>query len=178
MRKASKLVVLAALVSALFMILPSAQAAEIAGVVDGNVQLANGGIPLQGCNSNVTYTFQNVVIRGTFRTGNTVFAGEIRTLNVHGGTTGCESTSSGVGTVNSASDPATFTGTGAGTASGTFFGTYTRTESIVLVNLNVSGNVNGSAFTQTVFVRAQFTPTFIASGAIQAASFVGEFSSL
>lgn len=182
MRRFSKLVTLAAMLSAMFVMIPSAPAADIAGGVAGNVLLGSGGVPLTGCNTSTTYTFEDVAIRGTLRANNgTTFIGTIDVSNVSGGTTGCESTASGTGVVNSVGNPATFASVGSGnvnSATGSFYGTYTRTESIVLVTLNLSFNISGNQGTATVNVRAQFTPTEITGGAITKASFIGPFSTV
>lgn len=180
-KRLSKLTMVAALALAIFALLPAAYAAEAAGEVAGTVNLAAPGIPLTGC-ANTNYNFQDVVLRGVLRANNgTVFTGSLDTSNVKGNSTICESTSQGAGVVNSSLDPATFTsvaGPGTtGSAQGTFFGTYTRTESIVLVSLQVTFSINGGASqTATINVRAQFTPTAVSPSGITAANFIGGWS--
>lgn len=200
MRKASKLVVLAAMACAFALFLPSAIAADVAGEVGGGVTITSPatGIPLQGC-ANTTYKFNDVILNGTLRdNGSRVFVGSIDTgtggTEVKGFSTVCESTALGGGVVNQkynefgqlVADPASFSGTGVGTGglatiNGSFWGTYTRTESVVLVSLQVTFSINGqNAQTVTVNVRAQFTPTSFdtTTGGVKGANFAGEFSTV
>lgn len=179
-KRLSKLTMVAALALAIFALLPAAYAADAAGEVAGTVQLAGTGIPLTSC-AYTNYNFQDVVLRGVLKANNgAVFTGSLDTSGVKGNSTICETTSAGAGKVNDSLDPATFNSVpGPGTtgiASGTFFGTYTRTESIVLVSLQVTFSINGGpSQTVTVNVRAQFTPTAVSPSGITAANFIGEW---
>lgn len=181
MRKASKGAVLIALALSLVMILPGAYAAEAGGEVAGTVNLAGTGIPLTGC-ANTQYTFQDVVLRGAIRNNaGAIFTGSLDTNNVKGNSTMCETTGAGAGVVNSALDPATIStvpGAGnVGIVTGTFYGTYVRTESVVIVDLQVTVSINNTApFTIPVKVRSQFTPTAVTPAGITAANFAGVWS--
>lgn len=183
MKRASKWAILVAIALSTVMVLPTAYAVEAGGEVAGSVILTAPGIPLTEC-ANTKYTFQDVVLRGAIRLNNgSVFVGSLDTDLVAGNSTMCETTSAGKGTVNSELSPAVIktapSAGNIGNVTGSFWGTYVRTESVVVVDLQVTVSINsGPSQTFPVKVRAQFTPTKVSTSGITEASFVGEWSTV
>ena len=193
MRRFSKFMLVATILSALFVILPGAFAAgaSIAGDVNGTVNYSGTELPLSGC-AYQAYNFSGVIINGAVSGGGQTYVGTIGTAGVRGestslcpnGTPG-ETLQGGSGTVNSAASPAHFSGNIPGTSSsvsGDFYGTYVRTNSIVTVSLNILNlTINGvNTGSTTAKVAAQFTPTSFntSTGAIKAAEFAGSFENV
>jgi len=186
MRKASKIGLVLAVASVVLASLPAQATIAGGGEVVGNVTITNPGcIPVAtAAKKPVTYTFSDVVLTGSFTDTSKVFAGPIDVANVKGASLPAgDNTIEGHGTVNSALDRATFTGTSLnGTKiAGNFYGTYDRAGSIVLVDLNVSASIDGAAPQATkIHVSAQFSPSqgdgF--SSPVCAASFAGPFHSM
>lgn len=184
MKRFSKFVVLAAIISAMF-VLQGALAAgsTVAGEVVGNVAYINGpGLRLDGTCTNQEYQFDGVKLTGTIILSNgKSFSGTITPTGVTGKSNGCETLNGGNGSVNSLTSQASFTGSGSvGSVSGNFYGTYTRTSSVVVVNLTASVTISGTTENNvTIIVRAQFIPNKVnpSTGCIEQAAFAGGFSS-
>ncbi|MCA1838932.1 MAG: hypothetical protein LC723_01180 [Actinobacteria bacterium] len=206
MRRFSKLMLVAAILSALFVILPGAFAASatIAGDVTGLVTYSGTELPLSGgtaeCSSigaHQSYTFGGVIINGAISGGGQTYVGSIGTTNVKGQSysnntpgSGCETLSGGAGWVNPPNslgqvvDPGHFTGSaGPESVSGDFSGTYVRQNSIVTVTLTVTNlKINNVSIGGNVPVKviAQFTPNSFntATGAVKGAVFAGSFENV
>jgi hypothetical protein len=180
---ARALVVLGAGAAALAAVTPAGAAAG-GGVVTGNVTIVTPatGIPLTGPCTPTTYTFSSVVLDGVINHAGKTYAGPIKTSNVKGGSSCDVGTGPTTGTVNTAANPATFSGAvGAMTISGKFYGTFTRVATHVIVSLNVIQakicNASGCGAPFSTRVRldvSEFIPTQV-SGGIKRATFAGEF---
>ncbi|MFN2609800.1 MAG: hypothetical protein ABR507_02835 [Actinomycetota bacterium] len=203
MRRFSKLMLVAAILSALFVILPGAFAASatIAGSVVGTVTYDNTELPLGGgtavCSGNgahQAYTFGDVKIDGAISAGGETYAGLIGTTDVAGKSydnntagSGCETLSGGAGWVNPPNSLGVVTApghiigsVGPKSVSGDISGTYVRQNSIVTVTLSITNlKINGISIAGTVPVKviAQFTPNAFntANGAVKGAVFTGSF---
>jgi hypothetical protein len=167
MRGIARVALVAVMALAVFASLGTPAYAALAGggAVSGTVTITNAGcIPVAtAAPGPVTYTFSDVVIPGVFANdAGQAFAGQIDVSNVKGASVAPhDNTVMGQGTVNSATDKATFTGSlPPNSISGTFFGKYLRVGSVVLVDLDVAGKVNnGTTQTTKVSVAAHFQPT-------------------
>ena len=154
------------------------------GDVSGTVTITNPGcIPVATApRGPVTYTFNEVVLQGIFaNNAGQNYVGNIDVANVKGGSGPAgDNTVQGAGTVNSATDRATFAGAG-NAITGNFYGAYQRIGSIVLVDLNVTVlTIAGHASNETagVTVAAQFSPTIGDgfSSPVCAANFTGLYA--
>jgi hypothetical protein len=134
----------------------SAATGGAVGAVVGTVGPISPGITLT-CTPQ-TYSFAPITIEGAIAAGTQTAVGTITTSGISGGSTGCESTTGGNGTVGAFTLSSTL---GVGTVSGSCTGgTYLRVGSIVLVNINCTINVNGTTTSlPSLAVVAQFTPT-------------------
>jgi len=165
------------------MAMPASATVLGGGEVVGTVTLTNPGcIPVASAPAKpTTYKFDDVVLTGAFSDGSTSpFAGPINVSNVKGGSPG-ENTIQGSGTVNSATDKATFNSTDSQTA-GTFYGTFQRVGSIVIVSLNANGKIQGGAAQSFhITVAANFAPAAGQDGFVTpicSASFTGGFGTV
>lgn len=135
------------------------------GAVGGTVKITNAGcIPVATAPPGpVTYTFSDVIIPGVLASdAGQAYAGPIDVSNVKGASVAPhDNTLQGQGSVNSALDKATFTGSSpTSTITGTFYGKYLRVGSVVLVDLDITGRYNGGVVqTAKVAVAAHFQPT-------------------
>lgn len=192
MKKFLKQLGLVAALAAMVLPLGSAQAASIAGSVEGNVFIGrqgdpdpktSPGLPITGC-AWTKYVFEGVVIVGTLvDSNNNAFTGKVDVSNTKGQSTICESASDGKGTVNTATNQASFAASGVGgNVNGTYYGWYCRAESYVHVDLFVTFSINGGpSSTVPLNVDAHFQATEVDTGqnppTVEKAAFAGGFQS-